>query len=1219
MKLKKFLSLFVVIGMIMTLTPFPTFADAEETRTMEITVNAGESISVWNTNIAASGVTSNTVTVLVENGTDYDIVFPEGSGTAAMFFHYQKGIDAWNTADYIKADDSAIDGMLIRLNVNSGTALLRIESRGNNLSESPLAPYTDDGELFACLNAEKDQTADFCLPQNCNLSNITLMMCAKIGTEIRRITDTAMNCYELYDFTQDSLTVSSYLNGKKAGSFAIPYTSIYAKDGGIYYGAKVVVPKGTYGYNVGSMKTVEGSAFYLTPELAERNEAKRTVWNQNVSAGSFDAPVSYSALENKLHNTGNELITGRNIEQIPISVGGISHSEEHKVRLAKSDPGDNFSNTGVSPQEGQSRRLEAVRMNLTGKLNGNYSVWYRIHNQTYGWLGWAKDGTYTGSSGLTKRAEATEVVMSTNNIYVTGGTADSVTASAGDTVNITAAVPEGMSFVRWECNNPDIPFDRSATTVSVNILGKRNDILFSAITEPIKYAVTVGSTGEGGDIAAYVSEATAGTEVSVFAFPDSGYTVASVRGYADGYFDILKSETGLNRYTFTMPAKDVSLSATFEKIPYSVNTSAEYGALLSDKQTATIGETVTLTLSPQNNMCHLGSLSVRGGGENIETTRVNDSTYTFIMPAGDVTANAVFVMDYFVSFENWNGEILEYCDLTAGQTPEYSGETPVREPNEMYTFTFAGWDKPIAPVSGSDPYVKYTATYRSAPRSYPVTFLGADGSALQSENVLYGGTPVYSGETPIKATDENYAYTFERWEPDIASVTGAATYTPVFSATPVLYEGKNPLTLTQYEPVTCPFVPEKSGYYRFWTVGDNINPECTVKDGAGNDVMIKKFYIERGNQLSCECIALLNAGTVYGVTTEAWFASGSISLYIRNVDMHTVYLDQNTENGSVEGEEEGVSYMAYSGQIISPYVVPDAGYGLTSMSVTDEDGNYVKEDKDGYVMPDSDVYVTAAFAPAHKIDYDTDYGISFMHNGVVSESEETEGPENYAAAGVCAEYTLRWDDGSIIDEFGIKTLSGDDVPFSCFWQYSDRMDIWFTMPDEPIIITARAADANILTLDPGVIGGKPVQYAFKSGAETNIPKCPFDIPAEEVFDGWATAAGGPVEYAPGDTFSSNDDITLYAVRRPREYTETSVTKEAGNTVCAVSLYNTIGETTVLAAVYRGDRLISAERRLTSQSLETFTFAGDYDKLKVFVWDDLNSLRPLSVAEEIDLR
>ena len=37
---------------------------------------------------------------------------------------------------------------------------------------------------------------------------------------------------------------------------------------------------------------------------------------------------------------------------------------------------------------GQSRRLEAVRVSLTGDaLMDDYSVWYRVHSQTYGWLG----------------------------------------------------------------------------------------------------------------------------------------------------------------------------------------------------------------------------------------------------------------------------------------------------------------------------------------------------------------------------------------------------------------------------------------------------------------------------------------------------------------------------------------------------------------------------------------------------------------------------------------------------------------------------------------------------------------------------------------------------------------------------------------------------------------------------------------------------------------
>lgn len=1222
MKSRRITALLLVFCLIIIYMPLSAFAESGEMRTMEmeIVINAGESISVWNTDIAASGVASNTITVLVEDGTDYDIVFPEGSGTAALLSHSQTGIDAWQTSDYLKSDKNAADGMLVRLNVNEGKALLCIESRGNHLSAEPLTPYTDDGELFAYVSAEKDQTADFCLPQNCNLSNITLMMCGTVGTEIKRITDTTTNGYELYGFAQESLTVSSYSNSNKTGSFAIPYASAYAKDGEIYYCAKVVVPKGTYAYNVGSMKTVEGSAFYLTPEFAHRDETERTAWDQNVSSGGFYAPASYDSLVNKFHdNENNGLITGRNAERTLENLGIAVYNQESIIGSID-DLGDILITTDVS-QEGQNRKLEALSMKLTGEHNDtNYSVWYRVHSQSYGWMGWAQDGA---NSGLANHAEAVEVVVSVNgtyNIYVTGGTADRNIASRGEPVKIIASVPTGHRFAGWECNNPNISFPKSAPTVSVMVSGEQKDILFSAKTEPIKYAVTVGSAGEGGDVIPIPSEAAAGTEVSVFVTPASGYTVASVTGYADGYFDLTPDGTEPNKYTFTMPAKNVELNATFEKIPYSVNTDAEYGTLLSNKQTARIGDTVTLTLTPQSSLYRLGSLSVRGGGDNIETTKVNDSTYTFIMPAGDVTASAMFVMDYFVSFENWNGEILEYCDLTAGQTPEYNGETPVREANEIYTFTFAGWDKPITAVSGNNPYVKYTATYTAALRSYPVTFLGADGGALQSTNVLYGEMPVYAGETPVKAADDEYVYTFAGWYPAIVPVTGEVTYEPSFSTVPVLHEGKNPFTLEIYEPVTCPFVPEKSGYYRFWTVGDDINPECTVKDGAGNDVMIKKFYTERGNQQSCECIALLEAGAAYGITAEAWRASGNISLYIRNVDMHTVYLDQNTENGRVEGEGEGVSYMAYSGQIISPYAVPDAGYGLAAMTVTDEDGNYVTEEKDGYVMPSGDVYVTAAFAPAHKIDYDMDYGITFMHNEAVFTDwvEETEMFEARAAAGVCVEYKLGWDGGSIIDEFGIKTTGGDDVPFSCFWLYSDKMDVWFTMPDEPVIITAKAAEANILTLDPGTTGGKALQYAVKSGAETNIPKCPFKVPDGKILDGWATAANGPVEYAPGDTFTSNSDITLYAVWKDKPYTETAVSTENESTVLTVGLYHMPGEVTLAAAAYKDGRMVDLDLLKTTQVSETFTVTGDYDEIKVFAWENTESLKPVTDAEKVPL-
>ena len=59
--------------------------------------------------------------------------------------------------------------------------------------------------------------------------------------------------------------------------------------------------------------------------------------------------------------------------------------------------------------EGESRRIEAARIRLSGEQAEHLSVWYRVHSQTYGWLGWAHDGADAGTTGLSKRAEAIEV------------------------------------------------------------------------------------------------------------------------------------------------------------------------------------------------------------------------------------------------------------------------------------------------------------------------------------------------------------------------------------------------------------------------------------------------------------------------------------------------------------------------------------------------------------------------------------------------------------------------------------------------------------------------------------------------------------------------------------------------------------------------------------------------------------------------------------------
>ena len=68
---------------------------------------------------------------------------------------------------------------------------------------------------------------------------------------------------------------------------------------------------------------------------------------------------------------------------------------------------------------------------------------------------------------------------------------------------------------------------------------------------------------------------------------------------------------------------------------------------------------------------------------------------------------------------------------------------------------------------------------------YTVTFKNYDGTILSTQKVLSGEVPVYTGETPVKPSDEEYNYTFNGWLPELGPVTGNIEYVAQYTATEI--------------------------------------------------------------------------------------------------------------------------------------------------------------------------------------------------------------------------------------------------------------------------------------------------------------------------------------------------------------------------------------------------------------------------------------------------
>ena len=273
------------------------------------------------------------------------------------------------------------------------------------------------------------------------------------------------------------------------------------------------------------------------------------------------------------------------------------------------------------------------------------------------------DGDVTISVTKNAKTYAVNVAPLTNGEI----TASAKEAAEKETVTLTAkpatgyALKAGSVKVTYkDADNTDKPVEVKADTE------KANTYTFAMPAYPVnvsaefvkEYKVTVADTAnKNGETKVSATAAVVGTEVTVTVKAADNYQLkADSLTYSYKSGEDTKTEkltpNAEGKATFKMPAADVKVTAEYvEKKPeaYTVTVNkATNGTVTADKETAAAGDTVTLTVEADETMYSQAVLAEDGlkvadsKGAAVACTAGADGTYTFTMPADNVTVTATF-------------------------------------------------------------------------------------------------------------------------------------------------------------------------------------------------------------------------------------------------------------------------------------------------------------------------------------------------------------------------------------------------------------------------------------------------------------------------------------------------------------------------------------------------------------------------------------------------
>ena len=281
------------------------------------------------------------------------------------------------------------------------------------------------------------------------------------------------------------------------------------------------------------------------------------------------------------------------------------------------------------------------------------------------------DGDVTIS--VTKAAKTYAVKVADANkdtLKITSPEADRDKVAEGTSVTVVATPKDGYTLT---ADGVVVTYGDNQTLKATPDTEKANTYTFAmpagdatvsaAFEEVKKYNVTVAGTVENGTVGVEPKTAAAKDVVTVTVTPNTNfkYTDGSLKAtYTDGgtkkEINDFKAVDGKeNTYTFEMPAADVTVSAEFEEIAtetytVTVTKGGDGKVTVNGQETEKLeglksNDTVTLKINPIDTdtlLTQLAGVTVTSGKVDVSTTKVDENTYTFKMPDGDVNVSVQF-------------------------------------------------------------------------------------------------------------------------------------------------------------------------------------------------------------------------------------------------------------------------------------------------------------------------------------------------------------------------------------------------------------------------------------------------------------------------------------------------------------------------------------------------------------------------------------------------